>query len=354
MAVEVPSLVIEELTGSQRSIELTDRALPHKTVGWPGEQRTKRTLYPGNPVATIQVLGSDEGPLELTGRWIGQYISQGMAILMGFEGEGEVDAEALVQAFIDLRTGGNLLRVTWGPRQVQGVLKRFEPSYERTDLVQWKASFELTQAGTNPAPRASAPAQTTDSTTSALSRFLAVAAQIPGYMNPPYARQVTAAVQACMSAVTTLLSRVASLANTPFVLFSEYQGVDSAASDAVLSAEAIRQLCSDPPAPAMCPDDLEAHLLGALTWAGEMGSAALNLGAQCVATREAVRVRAVSDYLAEVRLKDAQTLRDVARDYYGSPDAWTTLADANDLVGSVQPAGTLVRVPRRNQSGGRA
>lgn len=351
------SFVIEELTGSRRRVELKDRALPHKPVGWPGQQRIERTDYPGNPVATLQVLGPVEGDLEIKGKWQDRYVGSA-AVLTGWdsyvEDGAKLTAEDLVSVFQALRVAGNHVEVRWGARVVRGVMKDFSPHYDRTDKVVWSATFEISQRGRNETPRAASAAASPSGLSSA-ERALAfiIASAPPGLITAVMDEMLSLSAE-IQAAVVTMIEAVADVSGQPEVTMEQYQDVASKAVGVTMPCEALRRLLGDVPVTGLLPTDDVATILPGGAWAQEAASSCRSLAGAAIVLRDGVRDRTVPGYMADVRLRDNQTLRTLALEHYGSADDWPILADANGLVGSVHPSGTRVLVPRRNRSGGRA
>jgi len=347
-------LRIIELTGSRREIELSDRALPYRPVAWAGEQRIERTLYPGNPVATVQVLGPDETTLELHGRWKDRFIGQGMVTLTGWDDIIPQGTTPTVQdlgaVFHALRRSGNHLEVTWGPEVRRGVLTRFEVSWHRLDIAEWSMRFDWTSFGAGaPSPFSSVSSSRTSSAqdvTTRLSDFNDVMARMPSFTMPAIASLALGLGSSIASATIDLATAIAAVSGVSMVSTAQFQGVATYAAVVLDSCIELRQLVGLPPQGLVATDDVSS-LLGGSVWARNATAALIALAVAAVEAREAIRTRAVPDFLADIRIREGQTLRDVATEYYGSPDAWTAIADANGLVGSVQAPGTRVFIPRR-------
>ncbi len=143
MAYEVPTFDILELEGSRRQLVLKGRTKPYAGVEFPSETRSKVTYYPGNPVATQQILGPEFGPTDLEGMWKTRFLAgtgQNEVEVSGFD---PIDSAAdLVRAFEELRRSANSLRVQWGPVVRFGILKKFTPSWVTLYDVKWHANFE--------------------------------------------------------------------------------------------------------------------------------------------------------------------------------------------------------------------
>jgi len=143
-------LALTELTGLRRKITLTDRALPYQGVSYPGRQEVSRVDYLGSRVATLQVLGGREGPLEFNGRWKDRYIGDSVTI----EGFDDIRspplARDLVRAAQRIRIGGQLVRVEWEDQIRVGVVVQFEPTYDRIEDIGWRLRIEVAAAGSTP------------------------------------------------------------------------------------------------------------------------------------------------------------------------------------------------------------
>ena len=117
MAVQQSSsLVIEELSGDKRVLELVGSGLPFQGATWTSALRVITKWYPGNNAeATQQVLG----PIELPSDWEGKWSTTRLiATPCRFRQQG---TDQLVTRASSLRTAADLLfssgqrlRVTWG------------------------------------------------------------------------------------------------------------------------------------------------------------------------------------------------------------------------------------------------
>lgn len=111
---DISTITIEELSGSERIVELHGGGLPHKPTEWGGKQTIKTTWYPGNPRASQQVLGSQEVPSHWTGEWSRVKLSRTPVILHDDGGQHSIARPEQIMEFIeDIRRSGALLRVTW-------------------------------------------------------------------------------------------------------------------------------------------------------------------------------------------------------------------------------------------------
>jgi len=346
------ALAIEEVTGSERSIELRNRALPYRPASFPGEQRIKKSTYPGNPVSTIQVLGPNELPIELKGTWKSRYID-GDATLSGFPDlilPGiPLDAEILSAAFERLRVAGNQIEVSWGPVVRRGVITKFVPNFQRVEDIEWTLTIEPSQRGERVAPFVSLPSLPTIEINAALLALLDVFAGIPFFI-PNVTGPLLAAEILAQNATLTLVSSLSSISGIPSISPSQFFSVATAAEAVRGASDTIRDLAADQSIEDFIPTATIADVLAAENWRRAASAAALVLAAEAMRAREAVRSRVADNVIATTVLRENQTLRDLALLYYGSSDAWTTIADFNGFVTSTPPAGTRVKVPERGYS----
>jgi hypothetical protein len=333
------------------------RALPRKPVTFPGTHRSEKTIYSGNPVATLQVTGNDEGTFECHGKWKDKYVSRGdLFELSGWDSilpsSSTPTVQDIVKIFHSLRRSGNHLEVRWGIEVRRGILKKFEPSWHRMDWVEWMLSFEWNQFGSAaPSPVVSASGESTNTTsnvTSSLSDLNDVMSRIPSFAFPDIISDSLELHSSISSSVLSLVTSASAISGVPSVTPSQFQGIASLVSTVVSECSEMRVMLGDVPPVGLIPVDDVSSGLSAFSWARDVSSAVMSLSVASIMLRNAVRDRTVSDYIADVRLREGQTLRNIALLYYGSADSWGIIADANGLTGSIHPPGTRVLVPRKS------
>lgn len=348
------AFVIRELTGSRREVRLTGRALPHRPAAFGGTQANVQTWYPGNNVATLQVLGARESNLHLTGRWASSKLV-GAVALTGFDDipsdGGTILAEDLVKVFNRLRIAGNTLEVMWGPEVRRGILATFDPSYQRVEDVDWTMEFVWSQRGDEQPSRAAAPENPVQTTQAAMNAVSDVAAQEPPGLVANAVSAVRAGVGTLRRGISTFTQTVSQIQTTAEVASARVQQLQSITETVVNTGRAIRKGSLDLPYTALLPIDDVVQVLRAENWRMDLGRNTRRTQSAAVRGRNDVARRAVPGYLAIVTLRENQTLRSLANDYYGSADAWTTIADANDIVGSYAAPGTVLVIPRAPTSG---
>lgn len=348
------AFIIRELTGTQRSVQLNGRALPYRPVEFVGEQAHVQTWYPGNPVATIQVLGPREGALNIGGTWKTSKLV-GSVKLLGFDDipsdGGTVTAEDLVQVFHRLRIAGNALEVRWGPEVRRGVLYRFSPNYQRLEDIEWTAEFVWSQRGDQLPARAARTENPAQTTTAAMNRLSDAAAAEPPSIVDQAREVVRTGVDAMRQGISTFTQTVVQIQSTANVASARFQQLQAITQEVVDTTRALRKGSLDLPYTKLLPIDDVVQVLRVENWRRDVGANARRTGAQAVRGRDDVAARSVPGYLAIVTLRENQTLRHLALTFYGSADAWTVIADANGLTGSTAPVGTVLRIPRAPTAG---
>lgn len=149
-------VIIRELTGPQRSIELDGRAGPFSGVEYSGTMRAQITHYPGNPTASMQILGAKEEPTTLKGRWKRRFFGRDEADA-GAEAAFRITDNAgtrtlfevpdMVAAMDGIRRGGQTVEVVWAEVVRVGLLRKFSATYQSRMEVEWELEFEWISQG---------------------------------------------------------------------------------------------------------------------------------------------------------------------------------------------------------------
>ena len=350
-------VTIEETTGSGRSIELLGRALPYQRVAWAETQRVKTIWYPGNPTATIQVLGPQHEPTVLSGTWKdrflpGQVNASGFASITNPQ---TVTAAQVVEAFESLLRSGNRLRVQWADVVREGVLTKFTPTWIRPQDVEWEVEFTWSTA-VAPQPRAaSAPPDPRAELRTSLDAVDSTTYARPqqGGQSQGLRDQIRATTNAvrtqvgqCFDAIRqaeTQISTATSVAAS--VQLASVAAISSSADSIRLSTNAlVPQLVDRPYTTAMISDSV-VDVLRFDGWRRSLGSAETGTAAVALRVARQQAETLVPGAVTAVQVPGDMTLRQLAITYSGNADAWQTIADANGLVGSIVRAGTLIAIP---------
>jgi len=338
------SIVIQELTGSRRSIELGGRALPERPFPAGGRLRSKKTWYAGNNVATLQVLGSEDIDTQIKGVWNDRYIVDQVATT-GFETPQL--ARDVVRIFEVLQRSGNALRVQWSDVVRMGILAEFEPNWLREQDVEWSMRFEwygrddqeVTRATLDEPPNSAELRRRQNESDDRL-------AFEPDSIRTDYSDSVRAGAASVRARVGALFDRVRSAQSVAAIPLTAVRG-------ALADAEALRSIGNVLgveliEAPLEAATELEGLIdrLGAETWRREQGRRVLRTQAEGQRVARDLRRLTRPEPIAVITVRGGNdSLRRLARDYYGTADEWRRIADVNDLSSSVVAPGTLIVIP---------
>lgn len=338
---QAPGFGIEELTGEQRVVLLQGRALPYQGVGWNARQRTKKTVYAGNPVGTIQILGPDYDNTTIEGMWKQRFLSGQIVVSTGEE---ITTPEQAVRLFESLVTSGNTLAVQWGPVVRYGLMVNFEHVWLRPQDLRWTAEFEWTGASEIPARATPAPSDDSDVQDTSTQTDDALVAD-PASIDSEYQETVTEEANSTRVNVGQLFVALQEIRAQVSTSIASVQA-------ALSSAEAVRTgvgssllTLSDLPYTEAQRVDTVVEVFACEAWRMTTAEASRRLRAACQRRAIEVAKAAIPSAIAVVVMPGDQTLRDLARIYYGSADSWQLIADANGLVGAIVEAGTIVVVP---------
>ena len=180
---------------------LTDRALPYQGIEFPGKMKVETHYYPGNPIATQQVIGSEEGSTTISGIWNDRFVGPGDALhsrtpMITVAGTADISSFStdtgatyvsrsvtdtpstpagtlfqVVQLFDDIRRQGQQVRVSWGQVIRVGIMTEFKPKWIRPVDVEWSMTFEWASQGES-SPQNASPAPSVSSAAAALNSAL--------------------------------------------------------------------------------------------------------------------------------------------------------------------------------------
>jgi len=391
MSDAAPALVIHELTGpDNRQVALAGRALPFRgSLKFIGEMRLEGTPYVGYPKVNQTVLGAQEQDTEMNGEWHDRFLldpSEVSAVLRASVDSPDAGTIALARTelrtardlcilFDDILVSGRLLRVSWAHIQRLGRLAIFEQDWQNLHDVKWRMKFEWVgrddQVGL-PSPTRS----TIVGLAQALSSGYVDLHQATNFddvadlVDAGYADQldtligkaratidnIGSAVETRISAATNALDAVRRSLSLATEVRDQAQNVIDSINEtvaaALFTAGAVRG-SGDGFTSAIQSPGAFADFTG-IDPGQQIAAACQLLGAvraaralKHIAARQRFQVlrNLESDVIAIVRLRTQEDLRDLAKQWYGTPDAWDEIRSFNGLTTSVVPAGTLIFIP---------
>jgi small basic protein len=381
-----PPFTIKETTGGLRTVVLRGRSLPYRGVVYEGEQRVEAKYFPGNPVATAQVLGHMFGPTTIRGIWKDAFLSDATSRAelrnfppvaatarpgSGFSGgpsfasAGSIPgamgfaetARVLRDALEMIKRSGQMLRVEWGSLVRFGFLKRTawthgDPTGGESDIA-WE--MEFTWIGdTASVPKPKVPARLDPSSLAAkllqalqtvLNALNAGLAQV--YANQLFVQQRFTKLLSLVTGLLTALDNIIGLAFVPVellgVLQQQLNAVKLAAkglADTVRSIPAAYQKSKEGGTvlDANAAAGVQAAIIANTLRLGELAGQALSQ----------LDDQLTPDILAFVTATGQETLRDLAFRYYSDASQWPAIYTYNGLTTSQLARGQRVVIPRLN------
>jgi len=349
--------------------------------------RLENTPYTGYTKVNQTVLGAIESDQEMNGEWHDRYLldpDEVSAVLRSPSanpGEGTIgltrtelrSARDLCVLFDDIRLAGRLLRVSWLHLQRLGRLAMFEQDWQNPHDVKWRMKFSWVGIDDDvglPSPvRPSITGLAQALSTGYTSLHDATNFDALPNLEPSFADGVDAIVGRMQATIASIgdaaESRVSGATQT-------FDAVRRGISLAGQARDQAQQLL----------DALDATTYSAMVTSSAIQSAGVNatglvgqgglrifegmspgdhIVAACqavaairaaramkhVAARERFRMlRSIeSDVVAIVTIGADEDLRDIAAQWYGTPDEWDEIRKFNGLASSSAPVGSLIFVP---------
>lgn len=354
---EATALVIREQTGRRRAVTLRGRASPHRNgPAWTLTQRTARTSYPGNPEATMQVLGPDlDTPTTLSGVWRDRYMVEDGQPVVEVEGfTAPTTAEALAAVMSDLLRAGATVEVTWGPFRRWGVVKQIELKPDRLEDIAWQVEFEWVADADTTLAREAVTARGSVTYVPPLEEAAACVQALEDHA-PFGPLDTLASVEAAifqavsdvgerMSALLEGSRQAAGVLRVPAQIVQSVRA--SATSISYLTGQLIEEAVGSAYTTQQATDDLTS-VLSLEAWRRDLAFFADQVRSVALDTARGLEHRAEPDAVRVVVMDASGSLRALAAREYGTADAWGELADANGFDSPYVPPGTSVFIPAR-------
>jgi hypothetical protein len=361
------SFEIQETGG--KTIVLRDRACPFPEVEWPTEQRSKKTNYPGNPAATIQVLGFDLNNLTIEGEWNERFLS-GAVMVDGLSKF--LSVPELADIFDRMARGGREVRVQWLGIVRFGILKKFTPTWLRKTDAKWRMEFEWTRADDNAPEEAKLPSigfglSDLMKAINFAEDLLALAPDLASSLSAACVSQIRSLSDE-VSLLVQLVRAIESLINLPTAVFGAIEAAVSSIRDQC--TELIRRLSgarmsardestasmgsaltADPSLPNQAPQSPAAQQAAFESWSRTLAKTLAEVRHQALMTSSELRQRVRAESGKRLTVREGDTLALIAAREYGSDEYATYLAHVNRLQTTLVPPGTVLLVPSRPYGG---
>lgn len=383
-------ILLAELGGARRVLELVGAGLPFQGANWGRAQRVITTWFPGNGAdASQQVLG----PIELPSEWNGEWSTTMLVVEpCKLDGGNITRASTLRDVMEELCAAGQLLRVTWVQetaglaRRVvrEGRLVEVDFTHARADDIGWKASFEWTGRGQRVqrvvAFRTDSTSAQVEAQAKALDDLVAkidnasIASKdgVPGAADSfslgdleamaDYPNQLMKQVSQFGKQLANRARHIGDLIRKVRGLPSELAGqLVDVATNAIAVANQFVDAMGQPAPEALALDGKVSRMLQAASYygdaqtaAGLVVDAAVKLRESAIARRRAAEnpgqrgtASGEGDVIAVHVVREGDVLQSISQTYYGTTALAPAIARANGLAGyAVQvDVGTILVIP---------
>ncbi len=370
------------------TLELRERALPYRPLTISGKQRAEFTWYPGNPEATVQMLGPEEGVITLRGYWKDRFIQgTGAARFIGAEvtqlraaiqstlttSAAIASVSDLVQRVDDMRRMGRRITLSWAGLQRVGHITSFTQHWNNVHDCEWEMDFSVLsqneavvptaqQNAPNLADQAVQALQQAQNVSTATATAFELLQEASLTFSNTLLQSVTAFDEGTTRAAEVIYNATSSVATYAQAPFDAARRIAASASGLVVSASQTLGTAVD----RSLADCVEFGAWGmqddapmGIQIAGNSVQRSFNNAVQSVRynnalTRYALEQQLQQELSASFVASQNMDLRDVSTRYYGTPDNWQQLMQFNGFASSKLNAGDLVWVPKQGNNGGPA
>lgn len=345
--------VIRELGGDQRTVSLTGRAAPYRPFELSGEQSIEFEHLPGAPERTATVTGPVENATSATGFWKSKFLGDTSADPpFRLDNRPVLTAREAIKTMDSFRLLGQQLEVTWLDSLRRGFLKKFVQKWHNSEDVEWEMAFEWISRGEPTQPVVLV-------TDTGMGDAFANVSSIFDFLNSisvppiPLASEILNGLQEITNGIGNLIldaeGAVQNFTDQITSPIRAVRGLISTLQSLQGEAELMTAFLEGQPASAFGsgPPDQQSYSekQSLALYREELRAWALSLRQECVEQRTALSAQITTNLLATYVARDGEDLRDVARQFYGTPFEWRRLLVFNDLNTLQLFAGQLVLVP---------
>jgi hypothetical protein len=370
----IQTLDTDEQTPIKPSLTLGGRALPYQGFELEGSMRAEFTWYPGNAVATVQMLGAQEKSSTIKGMWKDRFIrpvtDEGVAVqpdgVARFDGQQVSSVLDLANRVDQMRLSGRLLRVEWSGIIRHGIMLRFKQNWVRIEDMEWEMEFQWTSRGEVQVPP-SLPATVTSADFTqnlvnlvnnlhdkldALHEGFEVIESWVAKVNS-YVGMIDDAANAMVDAqknATLLVMAPQAAAQRALTAAKNIKDAAAGIVTTVESTPPLQLIKSTSPSTLTLGDALLAD-----SYSRDVKVAARALQSQATSQGDDLRSNLDQDVLlASFIARAPMDLREVSQSYYKTPNQWRTLLNYNNFTSSRIEVGAMVLVPKLHIVTGRA
>lgn len=335
----MPAVIFfDETTGESLSLE--SRAdLPAAPIGFGAELEKQITSYGARNARSVQIVGVNFAPIELSGKWSGRQ-----------QGD-RTRPRALASAFEALAAKARILRIEWGPYQRWGLLD-FYADHTLDDEIAFKITFTVLYdkppASLSPPAFRLAPGDSLSLATDQGDKLDELLYDSPAWALGGFVAQLVNArgsINNALANAQSLLSNAASYADV------SRDTLQLAASSVALalagSSRLVDRALAASEDTAAAAGSTGAQGQAVVRWAGEV-----ELEGRRLRLALSDLLRAISGAISPPAnrrhvLRDGETLYTLAYLYFYDLSAWEAIADANGLDTPIVAAGVELLIPDR-------
>jgi hypothetical protein len=368
------AFTIAEQTGRKRVLILKERALPYRPFTLSGSMRAETTWYPGNPIASMQVLGNEEAPTTITGRWADRFLrsidDEGRAVqasaiaLLGTGGAGATQPVAnvveLAKTVDSIRREGQVVEVTWDQQIRHGIVEQFVQIWDRAEILNWEITFKWISQGEREVPISFA-LEVDQKSLSA--KFNTLYDQLHTSLAAPFSLvediqraldEMDAIISDAIGSITDTTANITDAVLTPATAVKRTLAAMETIKEGALRIE---NIVSSKAARALINTDEIDALSQGQTLTAESYVRGVKISARLLKTTAAEQNDTLTrrddeqEILAVFTAHTNMDLRDVSTRFYGTQEEWRRLLKYNGLTSSKLLAGMFIMVPRLINSG---
>lgn len=396
---DATSLTLAEEGGG--TLTLTGRALPYMPLAISGKQRAEFNWYPGNPQATVQMLGPEEQTISIKGFWKDKFIQGTGAATLSFEGRASEETflgfsefstvsvggrsvasvVELVNIVDTMRRMGRRIMLTWDKVIRYGHIVGFTQTWHTAHYCEWELEFGVMSLE-EPNIESSNPNQLDLAAVATMAADWPERVSTAKFINRPFPVTLTPKLNAALTSLDAEIFRISSGIGQAAQLAAQAIQIIPNAARSVISSLA-GAVSSTSLALGNLTDTAltESFAFATVTQAGStfgLGESnalredslpfGIQLGAASYQRQISASYRTVRTSSAQMRFdlqrqlqnelkasfvaKQDMDLRDVSTQFYGTPNNWRDLLIYNGLTSSRLTAGQLIWVPQQGYSSG--
>lgn len=342
---------IEGIAQTNSIFQLIGNAMPLQPFPWGGKQRMEKIYYPGNPEPSVQIMGAEEGPLIIKGRWKDKRFKDPSYFGVSYEYN---------KAFNELRKRGNLVKFGMrGSGQSWyrwGFIERGEFKMNRLCWIDYEMEFFVVsekQPVNNffSAPEKQAPNTINSNLINQANDFQSKYSAVPTTMPLSIAGKINNLISGLASNVNLVTNFVGTVVATA----SDIQASANRALGLIKNARANLSIFT------RSIDNVQ-HGFNTLSTSTSNAQKARSTYSNLQYILEtSAATHAMNLYLAQMqaqfealartvpkaryRTQTGDTLQNISIKFYGISDHWTDIYDHNQLTSTVIVGGSVLEIP---------